>query len=550
MIKKGIPASSGYAMGHVYIKREIKITVTDKTVDDPAEEKAKLNQATEKAKEQINVLKHKTAFSMGEDEAMVFDAHLMILEDPEFIGAVDFEIENTGINAMKALELVTSRYISIFNSMENEYMRERSSDINDISARIMRNLAGVNQQTELYGHGTIIAARDLSPSDTASLDTSKVIGFVTETGGKTSHSAIMARTLDIPAVVGVANVLSALKPDDFVIVDGNTGEILINPEESVIREYSVKMAEFQNQKTELAGLKTTRTETLDGKRIEVMGNIGKVGDVDAIIEKGGDGIGLFRTEFLFMDRLSLPGETEQADAYKIVLQKMAGKPVIIRTMDIGGDKRLPYLYLPDEVNPFMGYRAIRICLDRPELFKTQLRALLRASVHGNLKVMFPMISSLGEYQAAMKLVKECMAELDREGIPYQRDIKWGIMIEVPAAAIIADELAKACDFFSIGTNDLIQYSMAADRMSEKVSYLYDPLHPAVLKLIRMTIEAAHAGGIPCGMCGEMAGDVAMIPILLRMGLDAFSMSASSILPAKKKILESWSDLHPAEQPEE
>lgn len=541
MIKKGIAASSGYAMGRVYIKKEIRIYVDDKRVLDKKSEQMRLSIAAEKAKEEIEVLKYKTAVTLGEEEAKVFDAHMMLLDDPEFIGAVEYEVENTGINAMKALETVTARFISIFNTMDNEYMRERASDINDISARIMRNLAGVDTTTDRYGYDTIVVARDLAPSDTAALDKQKVIAFITETGGRTSHSAIMARTLEIPAVVGLGNILSTLNNNDLVIVDGVAGEIIIDPTEEEIQIYLKKKEEFTEKKAELQNLRAVPATTKDGKRIEVTGNIGKPSDVHAIIEKGGDGVGLFRTEFLYMDRASLPGETEQVEAYKYVLEKMDGKPVTIRTMDIGGDKKLPYLNMPDEVNPFLGYRGIRICLDRPDLFRTQLRALLRASVYGNLKVMFPMISSMEEFKASMDLVSKCKAELDEEGIPYNPDTEWGIMIELPAAAIIADDLAKECDFFSIGTNDLIQYTIAVDRMSEKVSYLYNPTHPGVLRLIKLTIESAHKNKIPCGMCGEMAGDTDMIPLLLSMGLDEFSMSASSILPAKRVILESDSE---------
>ena len=417
-------------------------------------------------------------------------------------------------------------------------MRERAADIKDVSKRIISNLAGKGGDAfAITEANTIVVAHDLTPSDTAQLDRTKVIGFMTNIGGRTSHAAIMARTLEIPAVLGLGDITDAVKNGDTVILDGITGDVIINPSEEVIAEYQAKKEKYTAEQEELKKLIDVKTTTKSGKRVEVCGNIGKPEDVLGVIANGGDGVGLFRTEFLYMDRDNAPTEEEQYESYKFVLEKMEGKQVVIRTLDIGGDKTLPYLPLPQEMNPFLGYRAIRLSLDRKELFKVQLRALLRASVYGKLCVMFPMISGIQEFMQAKEIVEECKAELKAEGKEYSDTIQWGIMVEIPAAAVYADELAKYVDFFSIGTNDLIQYTLAADRMSEKVSYLYNPMHPAVLRLIKMTIDGAHKHGKWVGMCGEMAGDEAAIPTLVEYGLDEFSMSATSILTAKKIILD-------------
>ena len=475
---------------------------------------------------------------MGEEKAAVFEAHITLLDDPEFTGAMAMEIESNSINAMKAVDNVTNMFVSIFESMEDAYMRERAADIKDVSKRIIANLAGKSADAfAITEANTVVVAHDLTPSDTAQLDRSKVVGFITNIGGRTSHAAIMARTLEIPAVLGLGDITSAVKTGDKIIVDGITGDVIINPSEDVIAEYEAKKEKFKEEQEELKKLIDVKTTTKSGKRVEVCGNIGQPEDVLGVIANGGDGVGLFRTEFLYMDRDNAPTEEEQYESYKFVLEKMEGKQVVIRTLDIGGDKTLPYLPLPEEMNPFLGYRAIRLCLDRKEIFKVQLRALLRASVYGNLCVMFPMISGLEEFQNAKAVVEECKAELRAEGKEYSDSIQWGIMVEIPAAAVYADELAKHVDFFSIGTNDLIQYTLAADRMSEKVSYLYNPMHPAVLRLIKMTIDGAHKHGKWVGMCGEMAGDEAAIPTLVEYGLDEFSMSATSILNAKKIILD-------------
>lgn len=535
-MKKGIAASRGYAIGKVFLKKDEEIHITGEKVQDINSEKERLHKALEDSKEQLLVIKEKALGEMGEEKAAVFDSHMMLLDDPEFTGSMDMEIENNSINAAKAVESVSQTFLAIFEAMEDEYMRERAADIKDVSNRIILNLFGKISGIEITEKDTIVVAHDLTPSDTAQLDKEKVIAFLTNIGGRTSHSAIMARTLEIPAVVGLNDITEAVNTGDLVIVDGVEGLVIINPDESMLNEYKEKKAQFEKEIEELKKLIDVKATTKAGKRIDVAGNIGKPEDVLKVIENGADGVGLFRTEFLYMDRDEMPTEQEQFEAYKYVLEKMEGKPVVIRTLDIGGDKKLSYLPLPEEMNPFLGYRAIRLCLDREDIFKIQLRALLRASVYGNLKVMFPMISSLEEFLKAKDIVDECKKELDAEGMKYSENIEWGIMVEIPAAAVYADELAKYVDFFSIGTNDLIQYTLAADRMSEKVSYLYNPMHPAVLRLIKMTIDGAHKHGKWCGMCGEMAGDEEAIPTLVEYGLDEFSMSASSILSAKKIII--------------
>ena len=537
-MKKGIAASKGYAIGKVFLQEHEEIVITDAKVTDVAAEKERLQKALDESRVQLESIKAKALEEMGAEKAEVFEAHITLLDDPEFTGAMMMEIENNSVNALKAVESVTNTFVAIFESMEDAYMRERAADIKDVSKRILANLSGIGADAfAITEANTVVVAHDLTPSDTAQLDRSKVVGFITNIGGRTSHAAIMARTLEIPAVLGLGDITDCVKTGDTVIVDGITGDVIINPSEEVLAEYQAKKEKFQAEQEELKKLIDVKTTTKSGRRIEVCGNIGKPEDVLGVIANGGDGVGLFRTEFLYMDRDNAPTEEEQFESYKFVLEKMEGKQVVIRTLDIGGDKTLPYLPLPEEMNPFLGYRAIRLCLDKKELFKVQLRALLRASVYGKLAVMFPMISGLQEFEQAKEVVEECKAELRAEGKEYSDSIQWGIMVEIPAAAVYADELAKHVDFFSIGTNDLIQYTLAADRMSEKVSYLYNPMHPAVLRLIKMTIDGAHKHGKWVGMCGEMAGDEAAIPTLVEYGLDEFSMSATSILNAKKIMLE-------------
>ena len=537
-MKKGIAASKGYAIGKVFLQEHEEIVINDAKITDIGAEKEKMQKALNDSKAQLEIIKEKAEKEMGAEKAAVFEAHITLLDDPEFTGAMLSEIENTSVNGLKAIENVTNTFVTIFESMDNEYMRERAADIKDVSKRILSNFAGKGgDEFAITEDNTVVVAHDLTPSDTAGLDRSKVVGFITNIGGRTSHAAIMARTLEIPAVLGLRDITTSVKTGDMVIVDGLTGDVIINPSEEVLAEYKAKKEKFQAEQEELKKLIDVKTTTKSGRRIEVCGNIGKPEDVLGVLANGGDGVGLFRTEFLYMDRDSAPTEDEQFESYKFVLEKMEGKQVVIRTLDIGGDKTLPYLPLPEEMNPFLGYRAIRLCLDRKDIFKVQLRALLRASIYGKLAVMFPMISGLQEFEQAKEVVDECKAELRAEGKEYSEEIQFGIMVEIPAAAVCADELAKHVDFFSIGTNDLIQYTLAADRMSEKVSYLYNPMHPAVLRLIKMTIDGAHKHGKWVGMCGEMAGDESAIPTLVEYGLDEFSMSATSILNAKKIMLE-------------
>ena len=537
-MKKGIGASKGYAIGYAFIKKDEEVKIEERIVENIDEELARLKAATDATRAQLEKIKDKAEKEMGAEKAAVFESHMMLLDDPEFTGAIEMNVSNNKVNAEKALNDVLDMYVAIFGSMEDEYMKERIADVKDVGARILKNLAGVDTEgLASVGENTIVIAHDLTPSDTAQLDRSKVVAFLTNIGGRTSHSAIMARTLEIPAVVGLGTITEDVKNGDLLIVDGNTGDVIVNPDEATVKEYEAKKEAYLKEKEELKKLIDVKVKTKSGKRIEVCGNIGKPEDVDAVMANGADGVGLFRTEFLYMDRDDMPSEEEQYEAYKYVAEKVGEKLGIVRTLDIGGDKKLSYLPLPEEENPFLGYRAIRLCLDRKDIFKVQLRAILRGSAHGNLAIMFPMISSLEEFFQAKEVLAECMAELKAEGKAYNENIKTGIMVEIPAAAVMADEFAKHVDFFSIGTNDLIQYTLAADRMNEKISYLYNPMHPAVLRLIKMTIDAAHKEGKFCGMCGEMAGDERATAKLVEMGLDEFSMSASSILGAKKLIME-------------
>ncbi len=540
MIYYGLPASPGYAMGKVHRKNEVELVIEAVPTEDPAAETRRLDQAIADARVQLREIREKIAREVGEAEALIFDAHLLFLEDPEYMGAVRERISD-GASATRAVDEVSNQFIELFESLDDEYMRERAADLQDVGRRVLQNLTGTLQELTVHAPDTVVVAHDLTPSDTAGLDRSMVIAFITDVGGKTSHTAIMARTLEIPAVVGLGDISRQVKDGDLVLVDGNLGRVQVDPSPEAIEAFHEQKTRYLMEKAELRRLIDVPTTSRDGKVIEVAANIGRPQDVAAAVANGAEGIGLYRTEFLYMDRHELPSEEEQLEAYGVVLEAMAPRPVIIRTLDIGGDKQLPYLDMPWEMNPFLGYRAIRLCLDRPDLFKVQLRAMLRASVRGNLKVMFPMISGIGEYRAAMALVRECQEELRAQGHPFRDDIEWGIMVEIPSVAVIADEMAAEVDFLSIGTNDLIQYTLAADRMAEKIAYLYDPFHPAVLRLIRMTIDGAHAHGKWCGMCGEMAGDPEAIPLLLAMGLDEFSMAAGSILDARRLILESDSE---------
>ncbi|AWX58820.1 phosphoenolpyruvate--protein phosphotransferase [Brevibacillus brevis] len=532
----GVKASTGIAIGKAFLLTTPDLQINTVAIEDPASEIQRFQEALARAKNDLEDIVLRVEREMGTDHADIFKAHLLVLEDPELVDTVKDKISNEKTNAESALNDVAQAFIGLFEQMDNEYMRERAADIRDVTKRVLSYLlgvpfAGLGELTE----EVIIVADDLTPSDTAQLDRRYVKGFVTDIGGRTSHSAIMARSLEIPAVVGTQGITRAVQPATLVILDGHEGIAIIDPSEEEIAVYKRKQADYEAQKAELAKLVNDKTVTLDNHHVELAANIGSPEDVAGAIANGAEGVGLFRTEFLYMGRNDFPTEEEQYLAYKHVLEHMGDRPVVIRTLDIGGDKHLSYLALPEEMNPFLGHRAIRLCLDNQELFRTQLRALLRASVHGNLKIMFPMIATLEEFRQAKAILEEEKKSLINRGMAVSDQIEVGIMIEIPAAALMADQFAREVDFFSIGTNDLIQYTMAADRMNEKVAYLYQPYHPAVLRLLHNVIKAGHAQNKWVGMCGEMAGDPIAIPILLGMGLDEFSMSAGSILPARQQL---------------
>ena len=534
---QGIAASDGIAIAKVYTLTEPDLSFTKISVEDTDKEISRLEDALAVSTKEIELIKETALKNLGEEEAQVFEAHLMVLSDPELVGQVKDAITSQKVNAEHALKEVSDMFISIFAGMEdNPYMQERAADIRDVSKRILANLLGVKiPSPATIKDEVVVVAGDLTPSDTAQLNRKYVKAFVTDIGGRTSHSAIMARSLEIPAIVGTKEITSLAKDGDLIIIDGLSGDVFLNPSEDVVAEYRAKAEAFAAQQAEWEKLKDADTFTKDGHQVELAANIGTPKDLEGVIHNGAEGVGLYRTEFLYMDSHDMPTEEDQFEAYKAVLEGMNGKPVVVRTMDIGGDKELPYLPLPHEMNPFLGYRAIRISLNEPEMFRTQLRALLRASVYGKLRIMFPMIATLNDFRGAKALLLEEKAKLVAEGVAVSDDIQVGIMIEIPAAAVLAHQFAKEVDFFSIGTNDLIQYTMAADRMNERVSYLYQPYNPSILTLIKHVIDSAHKEGKWAGMCGEMAGDQTAVPLLVGLGLDEFSMSASSVLKTRSLI---------------
>ena len=532
---KGIAASAGYAIAKVYKLEQPVVNIVKKEGVDVEAEIAKFDAALVKTVADIEAIKAQAEGKLSEEELAVFDAHLMMAQDPDLVDGIKGMISNEGVNAEYAADVKASEMVAFFESMDMDYFRERAADVKDVTFRLKCNILGVLiPNLSLVDEDSVIVAHDLTPSDTAQLN-AHAKGFATAIGGRTSHSAIMARSLEVPAVVGCAGVLEACNHGDLVVLDAIDGEVIVNPDAETVAKYEAKLEAYKAEKEALKVLLNAKSITLDGHEVELAGNIGSPKDVEGVLNNGGDGVGLFRTEFLYMDSQDFPTEDDQYVAYKAVLEGMGGKKVVVRTMDIGGDKTLPYFTFPEEMNPFLGYRAIRVCLDRKDMFRTQLRALIRASKYGKLCIMFPMIATLDEFREAKAVFEEEKANLIAEGVEVSDSIEVGMMVEIPAAAVNADNFAKEADFFSIGTNDLVQYSMAADRMSEKVSYLYQPLNPSLLRLIKMTIDGAHKHGKWVGMCGEMAGDAMAAPVLLGLGLDEFSMSATSILPARKMI---------------
>ncbi|MDD4642016.1 MAG: phosphoenolpyruvate--protein phosphotransferase [Erysipelotrichaceae bacterium] len=534
---KGIAASSGVVVGKIY-KLEHPSFEIKRVNAEPETQLKKFDEALEKTKEDILRIQKAAVGRLSDEELAIFDAHLMVANDPEFLDQVKGIINSEKVNAEFAVDQVASTFIGMFEAMDDAYFKERAADIKDVTYRVKCHILGVViPDLSLINEECIIVAKDLTPSDTAQLNKEYAKGFATEIGGRTSHSAIMARSLEIPAVVGCSGIMDACKHGDVIAMDAISGMIIVNPTADEIDDYQMKASVFMKAKEGLKVMKDVPSITLDNHKVELVGNIGTPEDAKGVLDNGGEGVGLYRTEFLYMNATELPSEDAQFEAYKAVLEVMKGKPVVVRTLDIGGDKKLPYLPIPEEMNPFLGYRAIRLCLDRTDIFRTQIRALLRASAFGHLCIMFPMIATINEFKEAKAIVMDEKNNLLNEGVKVSDDFEVGMMVEIPAAAVLADQFAKIADFFSIGTNDLIQYSMAADRMSEPVSYLYQPLNPSLLRLIKMTIDGAHKEGKWCGMCGEMAGDELAVPILLGLGLDEFSMSATSILGARKMVRE-------------
>ncbi|GAA6294573.1 phosphoenolpyruvate--protein phosphotransferase [Enterocloster asparagiformis] len=538
-MKKGTSASSGIGIGKAVIVEEAELVIKRENVSDVEAELGRFKGALEQSVKDTEELAADLATRVGEKEAEILQGHIMLLSDPMLTGEIENSIKNDGVNSEFAIETVCNMYADMFASMGDELMQQRATDMRDIKTRMQKILMGVRSvDIASLPAGSVIVAKDLTPSMTAGINPANVTGIVTELGGRTSHSAILARALEIPAVVAVENLMEQVKDGDDLVLDGSTGEVMVNPDAAVRAEYETKRDVFLKEKKELEQYIGKPSVTRDGVQVEIVANIGKPEDAEKVLQYDGEGVGLFRTEFLFMDRTSMPTEEEQFEAYKKVAIAMNGKPVIIRTLDIGGDKEIPYMGLEKDENPFLGYRAIRFCLDRKEdIYKPQLRALLRASAFGNIRIMVPLVTCIEEYREARGMVEELKTELDEAGIAYKKDIQVGIMVETAAASLIADIFAREVDFFSIGTNDLTQYTMSVDRGNKKVSYLYSTFNPAVLRSIRHIIACGREAGIMVGMCGEAASDPMMIPLLLAFGLNEFSMSASAILRARKMVTE-------------
>lgn len=534
---KGIAASDGIGIASAYLLVDPDLSYDKVKVDDTAAEYARVEQAFQDSIEELTQIKENAKDRLGEEELGVFDAHIAILSDPEMLGQIKDDIENNHTGAEEAVDKVTTAFADMLAAMtDNAYMKERAADVKDVAKRAMSHLLG-KQLPNIAGINSpvVIVAHEITPSDTSQMDAKFVKGIVTDLGGRTSHAAIMSRTLRIPAIVGSNEVTTSVEHGQMMIVDGLNGDAIIDPSDDQVKEYEAKAEAFEAERAEWAKLVDAPSVSKDGKKFEIAANIGTPDDTEDAVKQGADGVGLFRSEFLYMDNDHMPSEDEQFEAYKKAVVGMNGKPVVVRTMDIGGDKPLDYMPLPKEENPFLGYRAIRICLDRPELFKTQLRALVRASEFGPVSIMFPMIATVAELRQAKAIFEEAKAEVQKDHPGLGDDVKIGMMIEIPLAALNAAQLAKEVDFFSIGTNDLIQYSFAADRGNEAVSYLYQPLNPAFLSLVKHVITSAHENGAKAAMCGEMAGDEMALPLLMGMGLDEYSMSATSILRTRSMM---------------
>lgn len=534
----GIGASAGIGIGNVVLIKEQSLEYAAVTVTDTVAELSRFNAAVEVFCEKTTAMAEAMKIRIGEKEAEILEGQIFMIQDPSMTGGVE-ELIGSGQCAEAALETVCNMFIDIFSAADDELTNQRATDIHDIKTRVLKVLLNIEDvDISQVGANTVLVARDLTPSMTAGINPANVVGILTEVGGKTSHSAILARALEIPAVLSIEGIVSILENGKHVILNGTTGQVIVEPSTEEVAKYELERAAYLEQKKALGKFIGQPTITADGNHVELVGNIGTPEEASKVLECDGEGVGLFRTEFLFMDRSNIPTEEEQFEAYKKAALVLEGKPVIIRTLDVGGDKEIPYLGLEKEENPFLGYRAVRFCLDREDIYKPQLRALLRASAFGDIKIMVPLVTGIDELRAVKVMLASIKAELDEAGIPYNKEIPVGVMIETPAASIIADLLAKEADFFSIGTNDLTQYTMAVDRGNAKVAYLYSTYNPAVLRSIKRVIECGKEAGIMVGMCGEAASDPLLIPLLLSFGLDEFSVSASAIL-ATRKVISEW-----------